>query len=86
MKTPDMLRFMKSAARAMYARVNGYAVFAPKVVRQQRTKVCRGCPEFDSGARQCKACTCFIDAKVSVLVEECPAKRWGAIWKKKDSV
>ena len=37
---------------------------------------CAACPELDVATMQCKACTCFVRAKVYLVSEKCPKGLW----------
>lgn len=51
-------------------------VFASEDVIRERTHRCETCWRFDSRDRQCLTCTCFVDLKVALAPERCPASRW----------
>lgn len=42
---------------------------------KERYKVCKGCPNMTK-AKTCRACGCFLPAKVLVKYEECPFLFW----------
>ena len=43
----------------------------------RRMKICRECPDWDAKFRRCKACGCFLQAKVRVPQSRCPRGKWG---------
>ncbi|MEP7197274.1 MAG: hypothetical protein ABI851_12200 [Saprospiraceae bacterium] len=45
-----------------------------KGLEAERLATCEGCPMMDKINRQCKICTCFIDAKVGIKVNHNPLK------------
>lgn len=70
--------------RSTWAKIAGYRVLATYEEHYQRLKECEPC-EFLTEERQCRVCTCFVDAKAMLCAEKCPKKRWRAIWDKKSS-
>ena len=51
-------------------------VAAERSVIEARSKVCEKCPQY-TGSR-CRACGCFIAAKVALTGSTCPLSKWSA--------
>ncbi len=50
-----------------------YDAFVGQELKEERLKVCSGC-EFQTevfGLKNCKACSCFLDAKASLIEMDC---------------
>ena len=49
---------------------------------RERQEVCTGgmwqnrCPEYSPTTTQCRACGCFVNAKVKLATEKCPLGKW----------
>lgn len=43
---------------------------------RERLKVCEQCEYFARLTRQCRLCSCFMDAKTKILEAECPMQKW----------
>ena len=80
---PSVIRFVRSAFRALRAKFGGYVVLAPDTVAEERLRVCEECYFFVPDSRQCGRCTCFVDFKVKLAVEECPEGVWRSVWAKR---
>lgn len=78
--------FLAALARTGFAKLFGYQVLAPWDVRLVRLDECMECEELVEETQQCAVCTCFVDAKVSLALEQCPKKKWKRIWIKKHTV
>jgi hypothetical protein len=90
---PNPLRFFAAIARSTWAKLRGYDVFVSEPVERERWQICRRCPwmipaAFNSiaGADQCRICGCFLDAKLTLAMEQCPKKKWLAVWTKKRTI
>lgn len=70
-----------AALRTAWAKLWGYRVLATLRERDKRLNRCQPCDELTDD-RQCALCGCFVDAKVSLTMEQCPKRRWRRIWKK----
>lgn len=51
--------------------------FVPKEVFESRMETCKGCPFFVSESTRCSVCTCFLNTKNRLSLEECPEGKWG---------
>lgn len=60
----------------------GFRVLATEDEQEQRLNECEDCVELTT-ERQCRVCTCFIDAKVILATEGCPKKLWLPIYKRR---
>lgn len=81
MMFPNPITFAKAVLRAGVAFIRGMPVIVPAHVADSRLAKCQsGCGQFDSDARQCLACSCFVDGKVWLATERCSMGRWGRFW------
>jgi hypothetical protein len=46
-------------------------------VQEKRQAVCLKCPKYNKDNGSCNLCGCFIENKIKVPVEMCPARMWG---------
>lgn len=67
----------------VYAKRAGYDILATQDEQEPRIKTCVVCDDHDPLLSQCNLCSCFIYAKTQITIEECPRKKWLAIWRKK---
>ncbi len=67
--------------RSAYARVLGYETLVKDSEWGARRAECEVCPHLEGG--QCRICTCFVDAKALLALEQCPVKKWRRIWRKR---
>lgn len=83
---PSLRNFGRAVGRVARAVVRRKPVLVPADVANARQDVCYKCPHIDDSFDQCKLCTCFIVAKVSLATESCPDKpaRW-TVWDGKRS-
>lgn len=69
--------FFFAVFRALKAKLRGYEVFAVQSVVDARVSVCEQQKDcFDDSSRQCRECSCFVDAKAMFATEKCPQKKW----------
>lgn len=68
--------------RAFWAKIRGYRALCTPQEEAERFSECKICPFFLDGW-QCGVCGCVATAKCMITTEECPKKRWRAIWSKK---
>lgn len=80
---PNPIRFAKALWRALRARWGGFDVWTTEEEREDRLFSCDLCPDLEPGTRQCRGCTCFVDVKAGLTMEECPRKFWLPIWRKR---
>lgn len=71
-------RFVAATARAAFAKIFRYQVLAPVEVWDKRLDQCMNCEELVED--QCAICTCLVDAKTSLALEQCPKKKWQRVW------
>lgn len=70
-------RLVAALARAISYLCMGRPVLAPMAVLTERETICDECPENTrEPTPQCRACTCFIEAKVLLASESCPRGYW----------
>lgn len=63
--------------RALGALVRRQPVLLSPEAAQRRLNVCEApCIFFDSAARRCRKCECYVDAKAILATEDCPQKLW----------
>lgn len=86
MKIPNPFRFAVAMLRSGYARLRGYRVLTNQAEESERWGKCLRCPHRLPGPEllgdQCALCTCLLDAKVLLTMEQCPDGRWKRIWSK----
>jgi hypothetical protein len=80
---PNPVRFLATIGRTFWARLAGYRVLLTPEEQDNRLVACEVCEELTE-SRQCRVCTCFVDAKTALAPERCPLGRWPAIWVKKN--
>ncbi len=49
---------------------------APPEAKKDRWAACLGCSELNWKMRLCRACGCFVLAKLRIMAERCPRGRW----------
>lgn len=77
------LRAIGAVFRSLWAKIAGYRVLVTPKEYSQRLNECDSC-EFLTEERQCRICTCYVDAKAALCSEKCPKNRWKAVWAKKN--
>lgn len=76
-------RFLASICFSLWGRMRGYDLLATRQEREDRLGECHECPFLAPGWEpQCRVCTCFVDAKAMLALEQCPKKKWLRIWRK----
>ena len=62
-----------------------YNAFVSEDIKKERISICENCEELDTifSKKRCKICLCFIDAKASLVDQDCPYKN-GSKWPKND--
>lgn len=78
---PNPFRAVVAAIRIAWYRLRGYEILAEPEEQQARLETCWDCEEYV--ASQCRVCTCFLDAKTSLLPEQCPKGKWLRVKRKK---
>jgi hypothetical protein len=46
-------------------------------VKTQRLAICATCTEFNTRFSSCKQCGCYMPAKATFAISECPLEKWG---------
>lgn len=82
MKFPNPVKLLSTVLVALYARWCGYETLAAPYTRRYRFRKCRRC-SYNPDGYQCSACSCLIEAKISLNTEKCPKGRWNRVWLKK---
>lgn len=61
-----------------------YNAFVEEEEKKERLKICEDCTEQEEFMllKRCKICTCFLDAKASLIDQDCPHPS-GNKWQKK---
>lgn len=85
-KISSPFQLIAASTRAVFAHIFGYQALTPVEVLDARLDQCMNCEELVEETQQCAVCTCFVDAKVSLALEQCPKKKWKRIWIKKHTV
>lgn len=84
---PNPFRFLSSVFFSLWGRFRGYQILATDTEAAARIETCWKCEHLEQGWEpQCRLCTCFIDAKAMLLLEQCPKKKWLRIYKKVDTI
>jgi hypothetical protein len=47
-----------------------------KEIQEERISICNDCEELFHFTRQCKECSCFVDAKTRLSSSFCPLNKW----------
>jgi hypothetical protein len=60
-----------------------YNAFVEKEVKEERLKSCNSCSEAEEffSKKRCKICLCFVEAKASLVDQDCPHPK-GSKWQK----
>ena len=63
-----------------------YDAFVEEDIKKERLKSCENCEELTEffGKKQCKICSCFVNAKASLVDQDCPHPN-GSKWQRKNS-
>ena len=85
-KFSSPFRLLAAFVRAGFAGFFGYEAVAPVEVWDARLDKCMDCDELDVASQQCRICTCNVDAKTSLALEQCPLKKWKRVWLKKRTI
>ena len=84
---PNPFRFLAAVFFSLWGRLRGYEILATHAETQERLGECHECEFLVPGwESQCRICTCFVDAKAMLLLEQCPKKKWLRIWRKTDTI
>jgi len=83
MRFPNPFRALGSMCVLLYAKCRGYEVFASDPVVKVRWEKCEICRDRCPLTNQCDLCSCFLDAKIPLATERCPAKKWFRVWIKR---
>lgn len=75
-------RALGAAFRSIWAKIRGFRVLTTPEEYKERLNECDPC-EFLTEERQCRICTCFVDAKAMLCAEKCPKGKWKAVWVRK---
>lgn len=87
MMVPNVFKFLASVTRSAIARLRGYEVFASWKEADERLQICRRCEYLHRGMlEQCSLCTCLIEAKTTLALEQCPKKKWLRVWRKRSTI
>lgn len=81
---PNPFRFAWAMIVSAYGRLWGYQILADEDVAEDRLDICEECP-FRRG-EQCGICSCWLEAKVRLNLEQCPKKKWTRLWIKKRTI
>lgn len=83
MVIPNIPNAIKAIGKVVEAVVEGEPVLVSDKVLSDRLGTCEGvpgvstrCEFFEPEARQCLACTCFVDIKANLSTESCPKSKW----------
>lgn len=75
-------RFLAAQARRVFAWMMDYETLVTDAQWGERRGICSQCPELVND-EQCRICTCYVDAKAMLALEQCPKKKWRRVWTKK---
>lgn len=84
-------RYLFAMARTRIAGWLGYRTITSFNEQDARLDTCYSCKEILWGDQagdgaQCKICTCLVEAKTNLTMEQCPRKKWLRIWDKKRTI
>ncbi|MEO1428399.1 MAG: DUF6171 family protein [Cyanobacteria bacterium J06633_8] len=54
----------------------GDRVLAPKSKVEERLEICSSCEKYNSEAKRCTLCGCFMLVKANIETSECPDGKW----------
>lgn len=75
-------RWLAAQARRFFAWMLDYETMVSDAQWGERRAQCSACEELVND-EQCRICTCFVDAKAMLALEQCPKKKWRRVWTKK---
>jgi hypothetical protein len=75
-------RFLAAQVRRGWAWALDYNTLVTDEEWGFRRGKCANCEELVNG-EQCRICTCFVDAKAYLAMEQCPKGKWKRIWRRK---
>lgn len=78
-KLSSPFRLAWASIKLAYARMRGFRLLCTDREQNARLNECDWCPEL-TDSRQCRICTCDVDAKTLLTTESCPLLKWKAIW------
>lgn len=58
---------------------NGVDQYVTDEVKDERLKLCEGCPSLVKSTKQCGECWCFVQLKTKLKQEKCPLDKWKSI-------
>lgn len=79
-KISTPIYFFVAVARTAWAKLCGYRILTTDSEQLDRLDECADCDQLTAG-RQCRVCTCDVDAKTSLTMEQCPKRKWLRIYK-----
>lgn len=84
MKLPNPFIFAGAVGRVVWAFVTRRPLLVSRAVQIIRKRECEMHPRtcFDPYLRQCKECSCFVDAKTRLATEKCPLGYWKRVFRK----
>lgn len=68
-----------------WAKLRGFEILADSDEVLERLTECEDCSELTED-RDCRLCTCPVDAKTLLLTEQCPKRLWLRIWRKRGTI
>jgi len=74
-------RYAAAQVRRLFAWMLDYETAVTDAEWGDRRKTCEQCEELVD--EQCRICTCFVDAKTFLALEQCPKRKWKRIWRRK---
>ena len=78
----SVFRAVATSWRLAYARFFGWDTLSTPAETEDRLDICNRCEELTED-RQCRVCTCFVDAKTMLTTEKCPKNKWFRIWRRR---
>lgn len=75
-------RYLAAQGRRLFAWMLDYETLVTDAQWGERRGKCSVCEELVND-EQCRICTCFVDSKAMLALEQCPKKKWPRIWTKK---
>lgn len=75
-------RFIAAQTRRLFAWMLDYETLVTDAQWGERRGKCSVCEELVND-EQCRVCTCYVDAKAMLALEQCPKKKWLRVWTKR---
>ncbi len=76
------LHYALAMLRLLWWKLRGFDTLVTPDEQESRKALCYPCFFYDVERDECRVCGCPIEAKTPLASEECPKKKWVAVWRK----